>query len=198
MVVLACFDDLGSSRNGFDDVVEVAHTTSLTSVDKKPYLHPTPASQKAVHFIALTQILKATLYFHCVEPYTLDRHQWSKRQSASPTTLAVLDDDVAEEEATRFTDGTQTALEARAEELLRAAAVDHEDTQTGRDLPHMLEGDHGKLAAPAQRQRDSAEDAEDVVAASLGAVEAVVGAFPHAVRAVGAIRFRQHVLEGHL
>ena len=34
----------------------------------------------------------------------------------------------------------------------------------------MLEGDHGKLAAPAQRQRDAAEDAEDVVAASLGAV----------------------------
>ena len=112
--------------------------------------------------------------------------------------LSVLDDDVAEEEATRFTDGTQTALETRAKELLRAAAVDHEDTQTRRDLPDMLEGDHGKLAAPAQRQRDAAEDAEDVVAASLGAVETVVGALPHAVRAVGAIRFRQHVLEGHL
>ena len=112
--------------------------------------------------------------------------------------LSFVHDDVAEEEATRFTDGTQTALETRAEELLRAAAVDHEDTQTGRDLPHMLEGDHGKLAAPAQRQRDSAEDAEDVVAASLGAVEAVVGALPHAVDGVGAIRFRQHILEGHL
>ena len=92
-----------------------------------------------------------TLCFHCVEPCTLDLHQWSKRQSASPTTLTVLDDDVAEEEATRFTDGTQTALETRAEELLRAAAVDHEETQTRRDLPDMLEGDHGKLAAPAQR-----------------------------------------------
>ena len=68
----------------------------------------------------------------------------------------VLDDDVAEEEATRFADGTQTALEARAEELLRAAAVDHEETQTRRDLPDMLEGDHGKLAAPAQRQREAA------------------------------------------
>ena len=97
-----------------------------------------------------------------------------------------------------MTDGTQTALQTHGEELLRAAAVDHEDTQTGRDLPHMLEGDHGKLAAPAQRQRDAAEDGKKVVAASLSAVEAVVGALPHAVRAVGAIRFRQHVLEGHL
>ena len=112
--------------------------------------------------------------------------------------LSFCDYDVAEKQTRRFTDGTQTALETRAEELLRAAAVNYEDTQTRRDLPDMLEGDHGKLAAPAQRQRDAAEDAEDVVAASLGAVEAVVGALPHAVRAVGAIRFRQHILEGYL
>ena len=46
VVVLACFDDLGSSKNGFDDVVEVAHITSLTSVDKYPYLHPPPPPQK--------------------------------------------------------------------------------------------------------------------------------------------------------
>ena len=113
----------------------------------------------------------------------------SHSDAISATTLAVLDDDVAEEEATRFTDGTQTALETRAEELLRAAAVDHEETQTRRDLPDMLEGDHGKLAAPAQRQRDAAEDAEDVVAASLGAVEALVGVPPHTVDGVGSIRF---------
>ena len=112
--------------------------------------------------------------------------------------LSFCDYDVAEKQTRRFTDGTQTALETRAEELLRAAAVNYEDTQTRRDLPDMLEGDHGKLAAPAQRQRDAAEDAEDVVAASLGAVEAVVGALPYAVRAVGAIRFRQHILEGYL
>ena len=112
--------------------------------------------------------------------------------------LSFCDYDVAEKQTRRFTDGTQTALETRAEELLRAAAVNYEDTQTRRDLPDMLEGDHGKLAAPAQRQRDAAEDAEDVVAASLGAVEAFVGGLPYAVRAVGAIRFRQHILEGYL
>ena len=65
--------------------------------------------------------------------------------------LLVLDDDVAEEETTRLTDGTQAALEAGAEELLSAAAVDHEDAQAGRDLPDVLESDGGKLAAPAQR-----------------------------------------------
>ena len=46
----------------------------------------------------------------------------------------------------------------------------------GVDLPDMLEGDHGKLAAPAKSDGTSAEDAEDVVAAVLGAVEAGVGA----------------------
>ena len=122
----------------------------------------------------------------------------SHSDAVSATTLAVLDDDVAEEEATRFTDGTQTALETRAEELLRAAAVNHEDTQTWRDLPDMLEGDHGKLAAPAKSDGTSAEDAEDVVAAVLGAVEAGVGALPAAVDGMGAIGFGQNVLKGHL
>ena len=122
----------------------------------------------------------------------------SHSDAISATTLAVLDDDVAEEEATRFTDGTQTTLETRAEELLRAATVDHEDTQTRRDLPDMLEGDHGKLAAPAKSDGASAEDAEDVVAAVLGAVEAGVGALPATVDGVGAIGFGQNVLKGHL
>ena len=62
----------------------------------------------------------------------------------------------------------------------------------------MLEGDHGELTAPAQRQRNAAEDAKDVVAASLGAVEAVVGALPHAVDAVSSIGFCQYVLKEHL
>ena len=112
--------------------------------------------------------------------------------------LSFCDYDVAEKQTRRFTDGPQTALETRAEELLRAAAVDHEDTQTRRDLPDMLEGDHGKLAAPAKSDGASAEDAEDVVAAVLGAVEAGIGALPAAVDGVGAIGFGQNVLKGHL
>ena len=85
-----------------------------------------------------------------------NKKQISTAETFCEEPLLVLDDDVAEEEATRFANGTQTALEARAEELLRAAAVDHEETQTRRNLPDMLEGDHGKLAAPAQRQREAA------------------------------------------
>ena len=51
----------------------------------------------------------------------------------------------------------------------------------------MLEGDHGELTAPAQRQRNAAEDGEDIVAAVLGAVEAVVGTLPTNVDSVGAV-----------
>ena len=65
-------------------------------------------------------------------------------------------------------------------------------------MPDMGEGDHGKLAAPAQRQRKAAEDAETVVAAVLSALEAAVGDRPHAVDAMGAVWFGQHVFKAHL
>ena len=111
---------------------------------------------------------------------------------------SVLDDNAAEEETHGFTDRTQTALEERAEELLRAAAVDHIGTEAWRDLPDMHEGDHGKLAAPAQRQRKAANNGQEVVAAVLAALEAAVGGGPHAVDAVGAVWFGQYILKGHL
>ena len=62
----------------------------------------------------------------------------------------------------------------------------------------MREGDHGKLAAPAQRQRKAANNGQEVVAAVLAAVEEVVGGGPHAVDAVGAVWFGQYILKGHL
>ena len=62
----------------------------------------------------------------------------------------------------------------------------------------MHEGDHGKLAAPAQRQRDAANNGQEVVAAVLAALEAAVGGGPHAVDAVGAVWFGQYILKGHL
>ena len=111
---------------------------------------------------------------------------------------SVPDDDVAEDETHRITEGTQTALEARAEELLQAAAVDLEGTEARRDMPDMGEGDHGKLAAPAKSQRDAAQDGKHIVAAVLSALEAAVGDRPHAVDAMGAVWFGQHVFKAHL
>lgn len=79
--------------------------------------------------------------------------------------LGVPDGDLAEEEAAGLADGAQAAVQARAEELLCAHAVDHEDAQAGADLPHVLEGDPRELAAPAEGQRDGAQRSQHGVAA---------------------------------
>ena len=78
------------------------------------------------------------------------------------------------------------------------AAVDHVGTEAWRDLPDMHKGDHGKLAAPAQRQRKAANNGQEAVAAVLAALEAAVGGGPHAVDAVGVVWFGQYILKGHL
>lgn len=109
--------------------------------------------------------------------------------------LGVLDDDVAEAETEALADGTEAALETGAEELLSAATVDHEGAQTRSDLPDVRESDAGKLTAPAQSEGQSAEDGQHVVAAVLGAVEAAVGALPHAVDAVSTVGLGQNILK---
>ena len=59
----------------------------------------------------------------------------------------------------------------------------------------MLEGDHGELAAPAGGHGDAAQESEQLVAAALAAVEALVGVGPHAVHGVGALRLAKDVIE---
>jgi len=89
----------------------------------------------------------------------------------------------------------QAALQAVAPELLQTAAVDHVGAHAGGDVPHVLEGDHGELAAPAHGQGDAAAEGEELVAAALAAVEAGVGVLPHAVDGVGLIGLSEDILE---
>lgn len=112
--------------------------------------------------------------------------------------LPVLDGDAAEEEAAGLADRTYTAPQTGFEVLLHHAAVDHVGPQTRGHVPDVVEGDDGELEAPAEGAGYAAEDGQEVVAASLAAVEAAVGQLPHAVDGVTSIGFSQDVFETHL
>jgi len=103
--------------------------------------------------------------------------------------------DVTEEITNRLAERLQATLEAVAPELLKTSTVDHVSSHAGSYVPHMLECDQGKLAAPAHGQGKAAAESEELVAASLAAVEAEVGVLPHAVDGVGAFRLAEDILE---
>ena len=110
----------------------------------------------------------------------------------------VFDDDLTKAETARLADGSQAALQAGGEELLAHSAVHGVQLGEWGPVPDDLEGYVGELAAPAERQGDATEDAEEVVAASLGAVEAAVGALPYTVDGVSALWLSKNILECHL
>ena len=105
---------------------------------------------------------------------------------------------MAETQSARFAHGRQAAVDARAEELLKAAHVYGADPKSRRDLPDVHEGDHGELAAPAERQRDAAQEREQHVAAVFRAREAFVRVPPNTRGAVSRVRLADYVFKRHL
>lgn len=64
--------------------------------------------------------------------------------------------------------------------------------------PDVAEGDAGEQEAPEQGQRDPQQRGQQAVAPVLGDREGGVAHLPHAVKAVGAHGFCNHVFEIHL
>ena len=62
----------------------------------------------------------------------------------------------------------------------------------------MHESDHGKLASPADGQRDSTDGCQQLVAAALAAVETLVGAVPYTLDRVSAFWFAQNLVKADL
>ena len=62
----------------------------------------------------------------------------------------------------------------------------------------MHESDHGKLASPADGQRDSTDGCQQLVAAALAAVETLVGAVPYTLDRVSAFWFAQDLVKADL
>ena len=86
-------------------------------------------------------------------------------------------------------------MDAEPVQLLADSAVQLEDLEARRDDPHVVEGDHGELAAPLGGDADAAQQRADGVAQGLPAVEALVRVDPHAVVAVRGLGLGQHVFE---
>ena len=74
-------------------------------------------------------------------------------------------------------------------------AIDFVGTQTWCDIPDVAEGDAGEVAAPAHGNGDATKRRQDDVAQGLPQVVTFVGVLPHAVDAVGVIRFTNRLLE---
>ena len=110
----------------------------------------------------------------------------------------VLDGDLAEAQTARFATRTEADAEIERHELAHVDQVDGELAQQRRVVPDVAERQAGELAAPAQRQRNAAQDGQDLVAAVESSGEAHVAASPHAVDRLHAFRLAQYLLEAHL
>ena len=62
----------------------------------------------------------------------------------------------------------------------------------------MPEGNRRELASPAHGQGDTTDGCQQLVAATLAAVEALVGAVPHTIDGVGAIGLAQNFVKANL
>jgi len=97
-----------------------------------------------------------------------------------------------------FKEWLQTTLEAGTIELLCAAAVDLADSQAWGHVPHVIEGDEGKLSSPFHGDTDSKEESKELIEAVFTAIEAAERALPDTVEGVGAIRLTENIVESNL
>ena len=103
-----------------------------------------------------------------------------------------------EDLATRFATRVETDAEADLAVLPDDSALDAHLGQLRRDVPDVLEGDAGEVAAPAGGDGDSAQHGGDAVAEGLPHVEAFVAVTPHALNAVGVVGLANDLFEGDL
>jgi len=86
-----------------------------------------------------------------------------------------------EEQAARFTDWCEDALQHGTPASLVEAAVDDTGTETRVEAPDVVESYAGKLQTPTHGKTTAAEYGETFVAAVLGAVEAGEREFPDTI-----------------
>ena len=100
-----------------------------------------------------------------------------------------------EKSSTRFTNWCDTTVTTHGVDFSEDSAVDLKNLQEWRNNPNMVKCDGCKFTPPFHGDTDSVKCGQDLVAKTLPAGEAIVGTFPDAVDAVGAIRFSEDVVE---
>lgn len=87
-----------------------------------------------------------------------------------------------------FTAGYDTAVRTVGVDSLAETAVDLQNLQTRSNIPDVVEGNDGELAAPFSSDAAPKAQSEDLVAQSFPQIEAEVGTFPYHVNTVGTVR----------
>ncbi len=112
--------------------------------------------------------------------------------------LLVLHLDVAEEKTHGGTAGTQEAFHQDSEQLLHNSTINFKQGKPRCNKPNMKKGNFSKATSPIKSHWDCTKECEDHVQEVFASLEAFVGAFPHAVSAVGALGLRKAVFERDL
>ena len=95
----------------------------------------------------------------------------------------------------RFADRLNTTVTTHGVDFSADGAVDLKGLQERCNNPDVVECNDGKLTSPFHGNTDSIKCGQDLVTKTLPAGEAIVGTFPDAVDAVGAIRFSEDVVK---
>ena len=86
-------------------------------------------------------------------------------------------------------------MEAEVEELLVDSALDLADSEGGCVVPDVGAGETSELTSPAESQRDTTEEGQQLVAAAEGTVEAAVTVLPDTVHGVNGVWLSQDIVE---
>ena len=107
----------------------------------------------------------------------------------------LLHSDLAETQSGRFAARSDESLEAEVEELLVDSALDLADSEGGCVVPDVGAGETSELTSPAESQRDTTEEGQQLVAAAEGTVEAAVTVLPDTVHGVNGVWLSQDIVE---
>jgi len=102
---------------------------------------------------------------------------------------------LAEEETTCLTAWSNKSAEAVVEEFLGDITLDLADSEGGCVVPDVGAGETSELTSPAESQRDTTEEGQQLVAAAEGTVEAAVTVLPDTVHGVNGVWLSQNIVK---
>ena len=112
--------------------------------------------------------------------------------------LLFQNNNVTKAPPTGFTGRSNTTVENASVQLLEESNTDGPVTHAWSVTPDVIEGGHGKIAAPEQSDTHATEICQDRVAAAFSTLEALVRVTPHTVSGSNCFRFSDDILKSYL
>jgi len=112
--------------------------------------------------------------------------------------LSWLDHYFAEEHATRLTERSKVGFTAESEQVADGQQLNGVALHQWGVVPDVVEGQAGKLTAPAERHGQTTQNGQDLVAAIDGTVETFVSVPPNTVDGTNTIWLSKNLFELNL